>query len=128
MKKLAIKYLRQYRKKGTGQLVFVYQVQGSKADIDAYREAQGENLVEDPEDGVLYFTTRFGGKVGAHIIISKDGKVSTDMSTFDQANSLIEQFPGALGNAIAQATAQQMLGGKQPAPVIEQVKEKETEE
>lgn len=116
MKRLAIKYLRQYRKRGTGQLVFVYQVTGNKADIDAYKEAQGENLVEDPEDGILYFTTRFAGKNG-HVILSKEGKLSTDMSQFDQANSLIEQFPGALGNAIAQETAKLLMGNKQQAPV-----------
>jgi len=121
MKRIPIKHIRQYRKKGTGKLVYVYQVLGSKADQDAYREAQGENLVEDPEDGLLYHTVRFGGKNG-HLIISQSGSINTDMSELDQAASLIDQFPGPLGNAIAAATVAKLMGGNKTVidePVVE---------
>lgn len=107
---MKIKLLGQYRKQGTGKLVFRYAVTGSKEQLEAYKEAQGENYVET-EDGVpLFFTTRFAGKAGS-LIISSNGSVSADMSEFDQAASLIEQFPGPLGQAIAAATAQKLMGG-----------------
>ena len=122
--KLKIRLLRQYRKVGTGKMVFVYQVTGKKDAVEAYREAQGENFVEDPEDGVLYFTIRFAGKNG-EIIVSKEGKISADMSQFDQAASLAEQFPGALGQEIAKLAAAKLLGG---SPVEETVQAPEPKE
>lgn len=119
---MKIKYLRQYRKKGTGQLVFVYTVIGNEKQLAAYKEAQGENYIEDEETKApLFFTTRFAGKNGS-LIVSNEGRVSADMSQFDQANSLIEQFPGALGNAIAAETAKLLLGGGMTATA--EVKEK----
>jgi len=112
---MKIKLLRQYKKakpSGVGaNTVFVYTVSGSKEQIETYKEAQGENFVEDEETkSPLFFTIRFAGKSG-NLIISREGKVSPDMSAYDQAASLIEQFPGALGQEMAKIAAANLLGG-----------------
>ena len=113
---MKIKFLKQYRKKETGRLVFVYSVSGTAAQIKAYKEAMGERLVED--NGVcLWFTTRFIGNSGS-LIMTSENKVIADTSALDQAQSLVDQFPGALGQEIARQFVGNLLGGSNAsAPV-----------
>ena len=108
---MKIKLLRNYRHKVTGNVVFVYEVTGSKADLVAYAEAQGENYVEEDETGkVLWFTTRCVGPVGK-LIITSTGKLVPDMSEYEAAASLVAQFGGNFGQELAKASVAKLLGG-----------------
>ena len=118
---MKIKYLRSYRKKDSGRLVFVNNVTGTEAQLKAYKTAQGENYVEDEKGNALFFTTRFAGNAG-NLIMTSEGKAIVDMSAFDQLASLVEQYP-ALANAIASQGVAGLLG--KTAPVVEASVQKE---
>lgn len=112
-----------YRNK-KGTRVFRYAVKGSADAMKAYGEAQGEYLVVDAVSGeTLYFTPRFAGK-SATLIVTEEGKVYVDMSELEEQASLIEQFGGNLGQAIAAETAKSFVHGKSttvatPSPKVE---------
>jgi len=96
-------YVRSYRSTKSGNVVFVYSVEGTKKELEAYKEAQGENLVIDDTTGKpLYFTTKGFGKEGKLIITSK-GNIVPDLSDFHMLNSMAEQFGGVLGQEIVRA-------------------------
>jgi hypothetical protein len=108
--KMKIKLIRSYRKSTTGNTVFVYAVSGTPAQIEAFKTAQGDNLVIDTESGApLWFTTRCIGQAGTLVITSK-GKVVPDMSAFEQAASLAKQYGGNFGQELARASVAQLLG------------------
>lgn len=114
-------YLRSYRKQETGNLVFVYKVDGSKEELESYKKAQGEYHTIDKKDGVLWFSPQFSGPEVSLIITSK-GKVVADMSQFDMAQSLAEQYKGTeLGSEIAKQATAMLLGNmnasKASAPI-----------
>lgn len=105
---------RSYKSKN-GNVVFVYEVSGSKSELEAYAEAQGEHHVEDTETGKpLWFTTRCVGQTGK-LLITTNGNVVPDMSEFDQAASLAAQYGGNLGQALANGFAQKLLGTNRQA-------------
>jgi hypothetical protein len=104
-----INFKRSYRKKGTGNTVFVYAVSGTPAELEAFKKAQGEFFIEDEDGTPLWFTTRFVGKSGK-LVITSAGKVIADMSQFDQMASLAQQYGGNLGEALAQQAAGALLG------------------
>lgn len=107
---MKITFLRSYRSQN-GNPVFVYKVTGSKADLERYKELQGANYREDEETGAaLYFTTRSCGAQGKLVITTNDNIV-VDTSKFDQAASLVSQYGGNLGDALAQQAAADLLGG-----------------
>lgn len=120
---MKIKFMRNYRKASTGNMVYVYGVTGTPEQLEAFKKAQGENLVIDEETGMpLFFSTRFVGESTA-LIITQNGKVIADTSEFDKAASLCEQYQGtALGTELARVMAEKLLGGKnssaakEPAP------------
>lgn len=121
MIKLNIASRGNYRNK-KGTRVFRYAVKGSPDAISAYRDAQGEYFVEDAVSGeVLYFTPRFAGK-NATLIVTEEGKVYVDMSELEEQASLIEQFGGNLGQAMADAFAKKLVSGgsasKASTPVV----------
>lgn len=102
-------FVRQYRS-AAGNPVFVYSLTGSDSELAQYKTIQGENHRVDDETGkALYFTTRFGGN-SANIIITQNERVVLDMSEFDKANSLVSQYGGNLGQALAEATVGNLLG------------------
>jgi hypothetical protein len=109
---MKIKFLRNYRKVETGNMVYVYTVSGSQKDLAAFEAAQGDNHTVDEETGTpLWFSTRFVGDEGA-LAISKNGKVFADTSEFDKAASLCEQHKGtALGDQMARVMAEKLLAG-----------------
>jgi hypothetical protein len=118
---MKIKLIRSYRKKGTGNVVFVYGVSGSKEQLEAYKKAQGDNYVEAEDGTPLWFTTRCVGQSG-NLIITSAGKVIADMSAFEQAASLASQYGGNLGEELAKQAAASLLGTgavSTPAPVKE---------
>jgi hypothetical protein len=105
-------FLRQYRSSKSGNIVFVYGVTGSAAELETYANVQGDNLRTDEKTGKsLFFSNRFFGKSG-DLIITDAGKVVADMSHFDQQASLVAQFGGDFGKALADAAAAALLGNK----------------
>jgi len=110
MNKLNLSSRGQYRNK-RGTIVFRYAVKGTEAAMDAFEQAQGEYHVVDQDSGeTLYFTPRFAGK-NATLIVTDEGKVYVDMSELEQQASLISQFGGNLGQAMADAFARKLGGG-----------------
>lgn len=108
---LSVQMQRSYKSKN-GNRTFVYTVSGKPSDIEAYREAQGEFYREDDKtSNPLWFTTRCIGKTGT-LIITDNGNVVPDMSEFDEAASLAEQYGGNLGEMLAREAAQRLLGGR----------------
>lgn len=109
MHNLKLQSVGQYRNK-KGTLVFRYKVSGSPSAMEAFEEAQGEYYVQDQETGdVLYFTPRFAGKT-ATLIVTDEGRAYIDMSELEQQASLISQFGGNLGQAMADAFASKLSG------------------
>ena len=103
-------FARSYKKNTTGNTVFVYVVKGTAKELESYAKAQGDRLVIDEKTGeTLWFTTRFVGQT-ADLIITSNDKVVADMSKFDQADSLARQYGGNLGEQIARASAEALLG------------------
>lgn len=100
---------RSYKSKN-GNTVFVYSVSGKAEELEAFAKAQGDNHRVDEATGKpLWFTTRCIGQTG-ELIITTNGKVVPDMSAFDQAASLAKQYGGNLGDQLAKAAAEQLLG------------------
>lgn len=94
-----------------GNKVFVYTVHGTESELAGYKAAQGaDNYREDTTTGEpLFFTVRCAGNQ-ADLIVTTNGKVVPDMSKFDQAASLAAQYGGNLGDALARAAAENLLG------------------
>ena len=109
---MKIKFLSSY-KNANGTLVFVYKVMGSKAQLTAYAESQGDYLKFEDNDETkapLFFETRYGGNTGTLTISEKTGKAYIDRSEENKIISLMEQYKGtAYGDALAnQYAAKQM--------------------
>lgn len=117
---MKIKHIRSYRKQETGNIVNVYAVSGTPAQLEAFKEAQGDNLVIDEKTGSpLWFSTRYVGET-CPLLISSNGKVFADTSEFDKAASLCEQYKGtALGTEMAKIMAERLLGGKTSSSVAQ---------
>lgn len=102
---------RSYKSKN-GNRTFVYTVTGSNAEMEAYKEAQGEYYREDEKtQQSLWFTTKCIGKTGT-LLITDNGNIVPDMSEFDEAASLAQQYGGNLGEMLAREAAQRLLGGR----------------
>lgn len=125
---MKIKLIRSYRSKN-GNPTFVYGVSGSEADLAAFKNAQGEYYREDEDGTPLWFTTRCVGQTGS-LIITTNGNIVPDMSKFDQAASLAEQYGGNFGAELAKAAASSLVGGNasQAAPASTPVEEAKSED
>lgn len=122
-----ISLLRSYRSKN-GNATFVYSVTGTASQLEAFAEAQGDyHRVDDETGKPLWFTTRCVGPKGK-LIITTNGNVVADMSAFDQAASLAEQYGGNFGNALAMQAAQSILGFNTPAVQQETAEEPTVEQ
>ena len=118
------KFESSYRSSKTGNIVYRYLVSGTAAEIESYKVTQGSHLVNDEKSGKPFWFTINYSLPQVKLIITRKGSVIADMSALQQANSLIAQFPGPLGDAIAKLTAEQALGrtsapAAQTAPVAE---------
>ena len=112
--KMNITNVRQYKNE-KGTTVFVYAVKGSDKSIKAYKKSQGNFYREDDDGTGLWFTSKYIGKNGI-LTQSSKGKWFADMSQFEQAQSLVEQFNGgAFGEALASAVVSQLLGSEVPS-------------
>ena len=105
---MKIKLERSYRSKN-GNTTFVYKVNANATDLASFKEAQGQYYREDTDGAPLWFTTRCIGQTGT-LIITSNGNIVPDMSAFDQAASIAEQYGGNFGQALAQQAAQSILG------------------
>ena len=103
-----VKLVRSYRSKN-GNPTFVYEVSGNQADLDKYKEVQGNFYREDDNGKPLFFTVNCIGKTGK-LIITSNNKVVPDMSAFDQAASLAKQYGGNFGEQLAKQAAQAIMG------------------
>ena len=107
--------VRNYRSKNTGKPVFVYEVSGTATELEAFKSAQGEFYREDDKTGKpLFFTVNFMGEQG-NLIITSAGKIAQDMSKFDEAQSIVEQYGGNFGQVLAQSLVAGITGTT-PAP------------
>lgn len=111
-------FLRSYRKlakNGQPVTVFVYTVSGSDAELEQYKDSVGsENYRESDNGEPLWFTTRVSGP-SPELLFTSKGQVVADMSAFDRAHSLAQQYGGSLGQELAkQAAAMLMTGGGTP--------------
>lgn len=106
---MKIKLVRSYRSKN-GHPTFVYQVSGNEKDLAAYKQAQGEYYREDENGNPLWFTTRCVGEVGS-LVITTNGNIVPDMSKYDQAASIAQQYGGNFGQELAKAAVANILGG-----------------
>lgn len=105
---MKIKLMRSYRSKN-GNATFVYGVSANATDLESFKLAQGDYYREDSDGTPLWFTTRCVGQAG-QLIITTNGNVVPDMSAFDQAASLAEQYGGNFGQELAKSAAQAILG------------------
>ena len=122
-----IKFKSSYRKvfkNGQAGTVFVYTVTATAAELKKAKAAKQENIVEQPDGSVLMFTTRYAGANAQLIESPKTGKFNIDNSELDQIRSLVEQNPGALGQAIADSYAAKLVATRgasvtSTAPAVE---------
>lgn len=105
---LKVSLVRSYRSKN-GNVTFVYVVKGSKKELERYKELAGDFYRQDDDGNALWFTTHCIGERGKLVITSNDNVVP-DMSEFDQASSLSEQYGGNFGQELAKVSAQRILG------------------
>ena len=105
---MKIKLARSYRSKN-GNPTFVYEVSGSDQALEDFKTAQGEFYREDDNGTPLWFTTRCVGPNGK-LIITTNGNIVPDMSAFDQAASIAEQYGGNFGQELAKMSAAAILG------------------
>lgn len=106
---MTAKYLRQYRNK-KGNLVFVFIVMGTPAELAKYKEIQGDFYREDEGNQPLFFDKDYTSEK-IDLLITKDGKrVLADNSELEKAKSQVKAFGGDIGQAMAQVKAQQITG------------------
>jgi hypothetical protein len=111
---MKINLTRSYRSKN-GNTVFVYAVSGTTEQLKQFAAAQGDNHRVDEATGTpLWFTTRCVGQTGM-LIITSNNKVVPDMSQYDQADSLAKQYGGNLGQELAKAAAEKLIGASAQA-------------
>lgn len=97
---MKIKFLSQYRKRGTGTLTFVYGVEGTPEQIAAYKAHKGENFRElkQDENGMpkgtpLFYSTRFIGKEGK-LMETADKRWVIDTTEADKLINMTAQCGG----------------------------------
>ena len=99
-----------------GQMVFVFHVTGTEAELEQYKKAQGENYREDEETGhPLAFTTNYPGPE-CNMLITRNGKAVMDTSELDRMASLSKRFGGNMGQEIAKMAADRFVSKFMKAP------------
>ena len=112
-----VTFLRQYSANKNGKRVtrFVYRVSGTPELKAKYKELQGTFYRTDTETGEpLYFTKMYMGDKGT-LILTDSGKVVPDMSKYEKAASLCDQFDGVFGQTLAQRLVSDIMGTTAPA-------------
>lgn len=125
---MKITYKRSYKKlnrKSEPIVVFVYEVSGTDEQLERYKELSGEHYRESEDKKPVYFSTRYLGETGK-ILITTNDKIVADTSEFDKAVSIVSQYGGNLGNALAGAFAAKLMGtpvSTEPATTDEPIDE-----
>lgn len=112
-----VTYVRQYsaNKNGKRVTVFVYRVSGTPELKAKYKELQGTFYRPDTETNEpLYFTKHYMGTSGT-LILTDSGKVVPDMSKYEKAASLCDQFDGVFGQTLAHRLVSDIMGTTAPA-------------
>ena len=111
-------FLRSYRKlskNGQPVTVFVYTVSGSDDELEQFKDAQGADHYRESDDGEpLWFSTRVAGP-NPTLLFTAKGQIVADMSAFDKAHSLAQQYGGSLGAELAKQAAALLNGGNSPS-------------
>ena len=119
---LKIQFQRSYRKAGKtpgapSHLIFVYLVTGTAEQMTEFRDIQSANLREDEKGNPLFFTSRYAGETAMLTLNHSGTDYYVDNTEMDKQASLVAQFGGNLGQAIAMQIAAQATGRvQQPAP------------
>lgn len=118
---LAAKYIRNYRKQDSGTIVYVYELSGKKDDIERYEAIQTTDKIRYDETSKkpLFFTVNFGGD-DAKVVITPKDKVFIDLSEFQKAASLVAQFGGNFGQALAEESVRRIMDNKQQSTPVPQ--------
>jgi hypothetical protein len=122
MKNLTIEFQRSYRKAGKtpgapSRLTFVYLVIGTAEQLTQYRDVQGAYLRENEKGQALFFTTRYAGETAMLMLNHTGDDYYVDNTAMDKQASLVAQYGGNLGQAIAMQIASQATGiVQQPLP------------
>jgi len=90
--------------------VFVYEVSGTKDELEAFKDAQGSSYRETPTGVPLFFTLNYVSDE-VSLVFTSNGNVVVDNSELRKAASLAKQY-GFLGNAIADRMVTGLLGNK----------------
>jgi hypothetical protein len=107
---LKVKSIRSYRS-AKGNATFVYQVNGDKEGLEAFKAAQGSYYRENEDGNPLWFTTRFIGDEGT-LLVTTNGNVVPDMSEYDKQASLVAQYGGNFGDVLAKQALSNLSKGK----------------
>lgn len=113
--KLKGKFIRNYRNE-KGTIVFVYEVSGSKEALDRYEQIRRNDLsgdqyrVDEATGKPLFFSINYT-QDNVDIIITPKDRVIIDNSELQKAASLVSQFGGNLGQALAMEKAKELMAG-----------------
>lgn len=116
---MKIVYKRSYKKLNKQNqpiVVFVYEVSGTEDMLLKYKELSGDHYRVSEEGVPVYFSTRFVGESG-RLLITKNDKIVVDTSEFDKAMSIVQQYGGDLGAAMANMFAGKLIGTMPVVPV-----------
>jgi hypothetical protein len=119
---LKIQFQRSYRKAGKtpgapSRLTFVYLVVGTAEQLTQYRDTQGAYFRDDEKGQPLFFTTRYAGETAMLTLNHAGTDYYVDNTAMDKQASLVAQYGGNLGQAIAMQIAAQASGiVQQPSP------------
>lgn len=97
-------------KNGKGIVMFRYIVSGTESELQAYKEAQAD-FYRESDDGQPYFFTPNWTGDNITLGITSKGKVFADTANIDKGVSLMNRYPGQLGQEIAKLLAAQLMSG-----------------
>lgn len=96
-----------------GGTMFVSRVTGTKEELAKYKEVQGTNYREDEDGTPLHYSFNVCHPDGSALKLTRAGdKFFVDNSEKAKNISLVAQYPGAIGDALAAQIAARLLGGK----------------
>jgi hypothetical protein len=127
MQNLTIEFQRSYRKAGKtpgapSRLIFVYRVTGTALQLTQFRDIQSANLREDDKGNPIFFTSRYAGETAMLTLNHTGDDYYVDNTAMDKQASLVAQYGGNLGQAIAMQIASQATGiVQQPLPAASNV-------
>jgi len=95
-----------------GKQIFVSRVSGTKEELAKYKEVQGENYREDEDGTPLHYSTGVRHADGSALKLTRAGdKFFVDQSEKAKNISLVAQYPGPIGDALAAQIAAKLLNG-----------------